>query len=68
MGTGANNQDSVEGTMMYYGTPFIQEADFPFNLLLMNIKEVSGSSIFEIVATWMKNMPQGKWPNWAVSF
>uniref|UniRef100_A0ACB8GAE4 Uncharacterized protein n=1 Tax=Sphaerodactylus townsendi TaxID=933632 RepID=A0ACB8GAE4_9SAUR len=66
MGTRANDEDSIEGTMMYYGTPFIQEADFPFNLLLMNMKEVSGSSIFEMVAAWMKNMPQGKWPNWAV--
>ncbi|XP_015277493.1 PREDICTED: neutral and basic amino acid transport protein rBAT [Gekko japonicus] len=66
MGTGANDKESIEGTMMYYGTPFIQEADFPFNLLLMNITEVSGSNIFEMVAAWMKNMPQGKWPNWVV--
>ncbi|XP_077193498.1 amino acid transporter heavy chain SLC3A1 [Paroedura picta] len=66
MGTGANNQESVEKTMMYYGTSFIQEADFPFNLLLMNIEELSGNGIFEKVDAWMKTMPQGKWPNWVV--
>ncbi|XP_054846029.1 neutral and basic amino acid transport protein rBAT [Eublepharis macularius] len=66
MGTEANNQESIEATMMYYGTPFIQEADFPFNNFFMNIKEVSGSSIFEMVDLWMKNMPEGKWPNWGV--
>ncbi|XP_053167910.1 neutral and basic amino acid transport protein rBAT [Hemicordylus capensis] len=65
MGTEAY-QDSIEGTMMYYGTSFIQEADFPFNLYLMNMKEISGNDIFEMVTLWMKNMPQGKWPSWAV--
>ncbi|XP_061481399.1 amino acid transporter heavy chain SLC3A1 [Rhineura floridana] len=66
MGTEANDHDNIERTMMYYGTSFIQEADFPFNLYLMNMKEISGNGIFEVVALWMKNMPQGKWPNWAV--
>ncbi|XP_044284994.1 neutral and basic amino acid transport protein rBAT isoform X2 [Varanus komodoensis] len=58
--------DSIQETMMYYGTSFIQEADFPSNLYLMNMEQISGNSIFEMVALWMKNMPQGKWPNWAV--
>ncbi|XP_028580655.2 amino acid transporter heavy chain SLC3A1 [Podarcis muralis] len=65
MGTEANDHDDVERTMMYYGTPFIQEADFPFNFYLMNMQEISGNGIFEIVSLWMKNMPEGKWPNWA---
>ncbi|XP_062981626.1 amino acid transporter heavy chain SLC3A1 [Elgaria multicarinata webbii] len=60
------NDDNIEGTMMYYGMSFIQEADFPFNFYLMNMNQISGNSIFEMVALWMKNMPQGKWPNWAV--
>ena len=51
---------------MYYGTTFVQEADFPFNLHLINMKNLSGNSVFEAVNMWMKNMPEGKWPNWAV--
>ncbi|XP_042302784.1 LOW QUALITY PROTEIN: neutral and basic amino acid transport protein rBAT [Sceloporus undulatus] len=65
MGTEADDHD-IKRTMKYYGTSFIQEADFPFNLHLMNMQEISGNAIFEMVALWMKNMPQGKWPNWAV--
>uniref|UniRef100_A0A6J0UDC0 Amino acid transporter heavy chain SLC3A1 n=1 Tax=Pogona vitticeps TaxID=103695 RepID=A0A6J0UDC0_9SAUR len=64
MGTDAD--DNIEGTMMYYGTSFIQEADFPFNRYLLKMEEISGNSIFEMVALWMKNMPRAKWPNWAV--
>lgn len=68
MGTEVNGEDNIEGTMMYYGTSFIQEADFPFNFYLMNMNQISGNDIFELVSLWMKNMPQGKWPSWAVSF
>nr|XP_020656184.1 neutral and basic amino acid transport protein rBAT [Pogona vitticeps] len=64
MGTDAD--DNIEGTMMFYGTSFIQEADFPFNRYLLKMEEISGNSIFEMVALWMKNMPRAKWPNWAV--
>nr|XP_014430282.2 neutral and basic amino acid transport protein rBAT [Pelodiscus sinensis]XP_025041634.1 neutral and basic amino acid transport protein rBAT [Pelodiscus sinensis] len=66
MGTEANNLQNVEATMMYYGTSFIQESNFPFNFYLINMENLSGNSIFEIVSLWMKNMPKGKWPNWAV--
>ncbi|TFK01648.1 coiled-coil domain-containing protein 102A [Platysternon megacephalum] len=66
MGTEANNQENIEATMMYYGTSFIQESDFPFNFYLINMENLSGNSIFETVSLWMKNMPKGKWPNWAV--
>lgn len=66
MGSHDNEEDDVEATMMYYGTTFIQEADFPFNFNLINLKNLSGNVIFEAVDSWMKNMPEGKWPNWAV--
>ncbi|KAH1172544.1 hypothetical protein KIL84_016383 [Mauremys mutica] len=66
MGTEANNLENIEATMMYYGTSFIQESDFPFNFYLINMENFSGNSIFEAVSLWMKNMPKGKWPNWAV--
>ncbi|NXO51539.1 SLC31 protein, partial [Aramus guarauna] len=66
MGSDGDEQDNIEATMMYYGTTFIQEADFPFNFNLINMKNLSGNSIFEAVNLWMKNMPAGKWPNWVV--
>ncbi|NXW51259.1 SLC31 protein, partial [Nyctiprogne leucopyga] len=66
MGSDDDEKEDIEATMMYYGTTFIQEADFPFNFNLINMKNLSGNSIFEAVNLWMKNMPAGKWPNWAV--
>uniref|UniRef100_A0A674H4G5 Amino acid transporter heavy chain SLC3A1 n=1 Tax=Taeniopygia guttata TaxID=59729 RepID=A0A674H4G5_TAEGU len=66
MGSDDDEKEDIKATMMYYGTTFIQEADFPFNFNLINMKALSGNSIFEAVNSWMKNMPAGKWPNWAV--
>ncbi|NXS62566.1 SLC31 protein, partial [Brachypteracias leptosomus] len=66
MGSDGDEKEDIEATMMYYGTTFIQEADFPFNFNLINVKNLSGNSIFEAVNMWMKNMPAGKWPNWVV--
>ncbi|XP_030355001.1 neutral and basic amino acid transport protein rBAT [Strigops habroptila] len=66
MGSDGDEKEDMEATMMYYGTTFVQEADFPFNVNLINMKNLSGNSIFEAVDLWMKNMPEGKWPNWAV--
>ncbi|NWI61795.1 SLC31 protein, partial [Calyptomena viridis] len=66
MGSADDEKEDIEATMMYYGTTFIQEADFPFNFNLINMENPSGNSIFEAVDLWMKNMPEGKWPNWAV--
>ncbi|OWK56922.1 Neutral and basic amino acid transport protein rBAT [Lonchura striata] len=66
MGSDDDEKEDIKATMMYYGTTFIQEADFPFNFNLINMKDLSGNSIFEAVNSWMKNMPAGKWPNWAV--
>ncbi|KFP39840.1 Neutral and basic amino acid transport protein rBAT [Chlamydotis macqueenii] len=66
MGADGDEKEDIEATMMYYGTTFIKEADFPFNFNLINMKNLSGNSVFEAVNLWMKNMPAGKWPNWAV--
>ncbi|XP_037663195.1 neutral and basic amino acid transport protein rBAT [Choloepus didactylus] len=65
MGTEANGE-STDRTMMYYGTPFIQEADFPFNNYLTKLDTPSGKSVFEVIKSWMENMPEGKWPNWMI--
>lgn len=66
LGTDGDEKEDIGATMVYYGTTFVQEADFPFNLNLINMKNLSGNSVFEAVDSWMKNMPSGKWPNWAV--
>ncbi|XP_008943441.1 PREDICTED: neutral and basic amino acid transport protein rBAT [Merops nubicus] len=66
MGSDGDEEEDIEATMMYYGTNFIREADFPFNFNLINMKNLSGNSVFEAVNLWMKNLPAGKWPNWAV--
>ncbi|KAM9382437.1 amino acid transporter heavy chain SLC3A1 [Phaethornis superciliosus] len=66
MGSDSDEKEDIEATMMFYGTTFIQEVDFPFNFNLINMKNLSGNSVFEAVNTWMKNMPAGKWPNWVV--
>ncbi|KAM5318049.1 amino acid transporter heavy chain SLC3A1 [Glossophaga mutica] len=63
MGTEAY-RDSIDSTMMYYGLPFVQEADFPFNDYLTRLDSPSGNSVFETITSWMKRMPEGKWPNW----
>nr|XP_033694518.1 neutral and basic amino acid transport protein rBAT isoform X2 [Tursiops truncatus] len=56
--------ENIAKTMMYYGLPFIQEADFPFNSYLGKLDMPSGNSVFEVITSWMENMPEGKWPNW----
>ncbi|NXX28945.1 SLC31 protein, partial [Nicator chloris] len=66
MGSDNDGTEDIGATMMYYGTTLVQEADFPFNFNLINMKNLSGNSIFEAVDSWMTNMPAGKWPNWAV--
>lgn len=66
MGSDSDENEDIEGTMVYYGTTFVQEADFPFNFYLINMKNLSGNSVSEAVNMWMKNMPEGKWPNWVV--
>uniref|UniRef100_A0A4X1SJS4 Amino acid transporter heavy chain SLC3A1 n=1 Tax=Sus scrofa TaxID=9823 RepID=A0A4X1SJS4_PIG len=63
MGTEAQGE-SIAGTMMYYGLPFIQEADFPFNSYFGQLDTPSGDSVAEVILSWMENMPEGKWPNW----
>ncbi|XP_022372019.1 neutral and basic amino acid transport protein rBAT [Enhydra lutris kenyoni] len=65
MGTEAYGE-SIDRTMMYYGLPFIQEADFPFNNYLSQLNTPSGNSVFEVIKSWMENMPEGKWPNWMI--
>nr|XP_048272164.1 neutral and basic amino acid transport protein rBAT [Myodes glareolus] len=63
MGTEAS-AETLERTMMYYGLPFIQEADFPFNNYLTTLDSLSGHTVYEVITSWMENMPEGKWPNW----
>ncbi|XP_002757851.1 amino acid transporter heavy chain SLC3A1 [Callithrix jacchus] len=65
MGTEAY-AESIDRTMMFYGMSFIQEADFPFNNYLTMLDTLSGNSVYEVITSWMENMPEGKWPNWMI--
>ncbi|XP_032095424.1 neutral and basic amino acid transport protein rBAT [Sapajus apella] len=65
MGTEAY-AESIDRTIMFYGMPFIQEADFPFNNYLTMLDTLSGNSVYEVITSWMENMPEGKWPNWMI--
>uniref|UniRef100_A0A3B1KAR1 Amino acid transporter heavy chain SLC3A1 n=1 Tax=Astyanax mexicanus TaxID=7994 RepID=A0A3B1KAR1_ASTMX len=67
MVTESYDYEEIEKTMMYYGTDFVKEADFPFNFYLLDLPEgLSGFRAKELVELWMSNMPKGKWPNWVV--
>lgn len=59
--------ESIDRTMMYYGLPFAQEADFPFNYHLTTLDTLSGNIVHDAITAWMENMPEGRWPNWMVS-
>lgn len=62
------DQQEVDKTMMYYGTPLVRESDFPFNFHLLDLPQNhSGSWLHSLVDLWMANMPAGRWPNWVVS-
>ncbi|XP_055986510.1 amino acid transporter heavy chain SLC3A1 [Sorex fumeus] len=63
LGTVASGE-GIDGTMMYYGLPFIQEADFPLNDGLGQLDAPSARRVYEAIKSWMENMPEGKWPNW----
>ncbi|XP_036429726.1 neutral and basic amino acid transport protein rBAT isoform X1 [Colossoma macropomum] len=67
MVTECYDYEEIEKTMMYYGTPFVKEADIPFNFYLLDLPDgLSGVRAKELVELWMSNMPTGKWPNWVV--
>ncbi|XP_018580671.1 neutral and basic amino acid transport protein rBAT [Scleropages formosus] len=65
--TESYDYEEIYKTMMYYGTPFIKESDFPFNFYLLYLPDnLSGQGAFDLVDLWMSNMPEGQWPNWVV--
>ncbi|XP_061767194.1 amino acid transporter heavy chain SLC3A1 [Nerophis ophidion] len=67
MVTESYDDQEVDKTMMYYGTPQVKESDFPFNFYLMDLPgNSSGVRLKHLVHLWMGNMPEGQWPNWLV--
>ncbi|KAI4888631.1 hypothetical protein NFI96_027062 [Prochilodus magdalenae] len=67
MVTESYDYEEIEKTMIYYGAPFVKEADFSFNFYLLDLPDgLSGVRAKELVDLWMSNMPEGKWPNWVV--
>ncbi|KAM6956461.1 amino acid transporter heavy chain SLC3A1 [Aplochiton taeniatus] len=67
MVTESYDYEEVDKTMMYYGTPQVQESDIPFNFYLLDLPQnMTGWWVQHLVDLWMSNMPAGKWPNWVV--
>ncbi|MBN3284236.1 SLC31 protein, partial [Polyodon spathula] len=67
MVTESYDYEEIGRTMMYYGTSFVEEANFPFNFYLLDLSEsLSGRACYDLVNLWMTNMPKGYWPNWVV--
>ena len=64
--------DPIEETMKYYGNDTDILVDFPFNFFIINSfnnrSDVTGTALKAVVDLWLDNMPEGKWPNWGVSF
>lgn len=59
--------EEVEDVMHYYGDVNDKVADFPFNFQLYKVKATdTGTTLFEKIDIWLKNMPKGKYPNWVV--
>uniref|UniRef100_H2ZR39 Glycosyl hydrolase family 13 catalytic domain-containing protein n=1 Tax=Ciona savignyi TaxID=51511 RepID=H2ZR39_CIOSA len=61
--------DDVDSVIRYYGTPWVDEADFPMNFRLIDLEHASawtGTAIETTVLEWMTKMPAGKWPNWVI--
>ncbi|KAM6220304.1 amino acid transporter heavy chain SLC3A1 [Rhynchocyon petersi] len=65
MGTEVS-EENADRIMMYYGLPFIQEANFPFNNYLTKLDIPGNSDFNQAIMSWMENMPEGKWPNWMI--
>lgn len=57
--------DPVETVMLYYGENN-DEFHFPFNFFLLENSNWTGTAVSETVAHWLKNMPNGTWPNWVL--
>ena len=64
--------DNINTLMKYYGNDTVPLGDFPFNFpmidALNNRSDLTGESLKSVVDLWLDNMPDGKWPNWVVSF
>nr|CAD7408191.1 unnamed protein product [Timema poppensis] len=61
--------ETINQTMLYYGTDERPGAHFTFNFLFIrNLTENSTADDYDyIIHQWMDNMPEGRWANWVVS-
>lgn len=57
---------SLDTVMEYYGSDKEPEFDFPFNFFLLGNQHWTGNNVSALVASWMDNMPSGRWPNWVL--
>lgn len=57
---------SADEMMAYYGTPERPELHVPFNLQL-SVLPWEAQALGEYIEEYMAALPEGAWPNWAVS-
>lgn len=59
--------DTLNNTMMYYGTEDKPLADIPLNFKLLELKEDSTArNLFDSIMYWTSAMPEWAWPNWVL--
>ena len=57
--------DPISELVTYYGD-HSDEFNFPFNFLLLENSEWTGTQVSGIVAEWLDHIPQGAWSNWVL--
>ncbi|KAF4519061.1 hypothetical protein B566_EDAN001651 [Ephemera danica] len=58
----------IAHTMMYYGNETHPGAHFPFNFQLISYvtNDTRAQEMFDIINSWMDNVPSGAWSNWVI--
>lgn len=57
--------DPISELVTYYGN-HSDEFNFPFNFLLLEISNWTGTEVSGRVAKWLDNIPKGAWSNWVL--
>ncbi|XP_063231495.1 maltase 2-like isoform X8 [Bacillus rossius redtenbacheri] len=60
--------DTVPKTVEFYGNEDQPLADYPFNFVFIDEvkKESTADDVKAKIELYLKNVPQGKWPNWVM--
>lgn len=63
----ASSETSI--VMKYYGNDTHEGAHFPFNFDLVNVRAgAKADQLKSLIDTYMSSVPEGRVPNWVVSY